>query len=316
MIKAFFKLIRWQNLLIIAVSMIFIRYFVILPGLRLQPAGGMDIFYFILLVSATLFTAVGGYLLNDITDKDVDEYNKPGKNQVGKHFSEKTVQKLYWIFTAAGIIAGSWLSIALHHANYSLIFILTAGLLWFYAKRYQCQPLVGNIVVAFLSALSFGLVWLYEFVYVYSYTSHLDAFKEYFVFTNKMVAIYMGFAFLASLAREIVKDLEDYKGDDRFGCRTFAVAFGTGAAKTLGSAVLILGFLFSGFVQRFFYINNYMYLYYFFYAVDILFILNVVRLIKSEEQHHFKMLSSHLKVLMTAGILSMILCYYSLLYAG
>ncbi len=316
MIKSFFKLIRWQNLLIIAVSMIFIRYFVILPGLRLQPAGGLSIFNFVLLVLATMFIAAGGYLLNDIADTEVDRYNKPGKNQVGKTFDEKTVKYLYWIFTAAGVIAGSWLSIAVNHANYSLIFILTAGLLWFYAKRYQCQPLVGNIVVAFLSALSFGLVWLYEFVFVFSYTSHLDAFKEYFVFTNKMVLIYMGFAFLVSLAREVVKDLEDYRGDDRFGCRTFAVAFGTGAAKKLGIAVLIAGFLFSGYVQRIFYIENFMSLYYFFYAIDILFVLNVVRLVKSEETGHFAMLSSHLKVLMTAGILSMILCYYSMLYAG
>ena len=316
MIKSFFKLIRWQNLVLIAVSMIFIRYFVILPGLHIQPAGGMKMLNFVLLILASVFIAAGGYLLNDITDKDVDQYNKPGKNKVEKFGNEKTVIKLYWIFTAAGIVAGSLVSITMHHADYSLIFILTAGLLWFYTKRYQCQPLVGNIVVAFLSALSFGLVWLFEFVHIFSYTSHLEAFKEYFVSTNKMVAIYMGFAFLVSLAREIVKDIEDYSGDDRFGCRTFAVAFGTGAAKTLGIAVLLSGFLFSGFVQYYFFKNDFMSLYYFFYAIDILFFLNVVRLIKSEERKHFKMLSSHLKVLMTAGILSMILCYFSLLYAN
>ncbi len=313
MIKSFFKLIRWPNLLIIAISMIFIRYFIILPGLRLQYGVGMSMFSFVLLIIATLLIAVGGYLINDIEDQDIDNFNKPGKNQINRVVSLKTVNIFYWIFTIAGIIAGSWLSFLVGHANYSLIFILTAGLLWFYTKRYKCQPLVGNVVVAFLSALSFGLVWLYEFTAIYHKAIHLEAFKSYFIFTNKLVLIYMGFAFFLSLAREVVKDIEDYNGDDRFGCRTFAVVYGTTAAKIVAIVILVLGVLFSGWAQYFFYNDGLMTIYYFFYVIDILFITNIARIIKSKENNEYRLLSSHLKVLMAGGIISMILCYIDLL---
>ena len=281
MLKYIFKLIRWQNLLIIAVSMSFIRYLIILPALHLTPENGMDITYFVLLVVSTLLIAAGGYILNDITDMETDRINKPaGKNIVGTGIAEKQAFLLYGIFTITGVVGGTLLSVAANHASYSLIFILTAGLLWFYAKRYECQPVIGNIVVAFLSALSFGLVWLYEFLFVFHKTAHAADFKPSFMNTSKLILIYMTFAFVVSWVREIVKDIEDYKGDDRFGCRTFAVVYGTGAAKIFSIAVLILGTLFSGYVQYLFYQMDYITVYYFCYVIDILFVANIVRLIK------------------------------------
>ncbi len=314
MIQSFFKIIRWPNLLVIAVSMIFIRYFVILPGLHLSPEGGMSLLAFLLLMVATLFIAIGGYLINDLSDGDADHFNKPGKNQIGLFFSADSVLKMYWIFTGIGVIAGSWLSFLVRHANFSLIFLLTAGLLWFYAKRYQCQPLVGNLVVAFLSALSFGLVWLFDFISVLPYANHLESFKSYFVLTNNKVLLYMGFAFLISLAREVVKDMEDYQGDDRFGCRTFCVVYGLESAKKLTVSLLAAGLLFSGWAQHYFFQHHLTSLYLFFYAIDILFIINGIRLIKAKQKSDFSALSAHLKIVMAAGILSMLLCYTDLLH--
>ena len=312
MIRSFFKLIRWINLIIIALSMYFIRSFVILPGLRLNINGGMNTFDFVLLVVATLSIAVGGYLINDLADKEIDDLNKPGINQVDVAFSTKTVTLFYWIFTLIGVVTGSWLSVNTGRSNYSFIFILTAGLLWFYAKRYKCQPITGNVVVAFLSALSFGLVWLFEFTVVVKTMVHIPAFKDHFLFTNKIVLLYMGFAFLVSLVRELIKDIEDYRGDDRFGCRTFAVVYGTGASKKAALLVLFFGLIFSGYAQFIFYQSGLNTLFYYFFVLDILFFINIIRLYKAEDKSQYSMLSAHLKILMAAGILSMILCMIDL----
>lgn len=314
MIQSFFKLIRWPNLLVIAVSMIFIRYFVIFPGLHLSPEDGMSLLAFFLLITATLFIAVGGYLINDLSDSDADNFNKPGKNQIGQFFSAETVLKIYWFFTGIGVIAGSWLSFLVGHANFSLIFLLTAGLLWFYAKRYQCQPLVGNLVVAFLSALSFGLVWLFDFISVLPQAHHLESFKSYFVLTNNKVLIYMAFAFLISLSREMVKDMEDYQGDDRFGCRTFCVVYGLGAAKKLTMSLLAAGLLFSGWAQYYFFQHHLTSLYLFFYAIDLLFVINGIRLMKAKQKSDYAALSTQLKIVMAAGILSMLFCSTNLFH--
>ncbi len=311
--KSFLKLIRWPNLAIIALSMYLLRSFVILPGLHLRNTGyGMTNLEFILLVFATLCIAIGGYVLNDISDRDIDKLNKPDKNVIGKNISKKTADILYWIFTIAGIVAGSILSLLINQINYSLIFILTAGLLWFYDKRYQCQPLVGNIVVAFLSALSLGLVWLFEFVVVHQNQVLFTVVKPHFIITNYLVLVYLGFAFLVSLSREIIKDIEDYAGDDRFGCRTFAVVYGTGVATTLSAIVLTAGLLFSFWVQYFFFKNELMYLFSGFFIIDFLIVIILFRLSKTSDSKDYSILSVLLKALMLTGILTTVLCYLDL----
>ncbi len=201
--RTFFKMIRWPNLVMIVLSMTLLLFLLIKPGLGLTGLIGMSLWEFVLLTVAVLLTAMGGYVINDLKDMQTDALNKPGKNTFETTFTGKQGWIFYWIFTISGILAGSLLSFLLGKGSYSLIFILTAGLLWFYATRYQCQPLVGNIVVAFLSALSFGLVWLYELMALQMYAVQVD--RSALLMVNILVLIYMGFAFLVSLLREVVK---------------------------------------------------------------------------------------------------------------
>ena len=137
-------------------------FLVIKPVLQIgDMMPGMSLFQFGLLILSTLLITAGGYLINDFFDMEADGINKPGQNQVGKRFAVARVQLLYWLFTVLGVLLGTIMSWQLNKIEYALVFVFAAGLLWFYSERYQCMPLVGNLVVAFLSALSFGLVWVF-----------------------------------------------------------------------------------------------------------------------------------------------------------
>lgn len=306
--RTFFKLIRWPNLVMVILSMCLMLFLLIKPELKLTGNAGMTFAEFLLLVFAVLLTAMGGYVINDLNDLKTDAVNKPGKNSFEKMFTRNRGWILYWVFTVGGILAGSLLSFLLSKSSYALIFIFTAGLLWFYAIRYQCQPLVGNLVVAFLSALSFGLVWLYELMALQVQAMAVD--HSRLLLVNRLVLIFMGFAFLVSLLREVVKDMEDVDGDQQTGCLTLPVTYGIRKARNIAIAVNLLGLMASFAIQWFFYENGFNVLFLFFFLVDLLFAFVLLKLINANRKEHFSLLSLWIKLLMVAGVLSMGLFYF------
>jgi 4-hydroxybenzoate polyprenyltransferase len=287
--------------------MVLMMYFLIIPLSGLQDLNaGMSLFEFILLTAASVFIAIGGNILNDISDTNADSINKAGKNMVGRGISLATSWNLYYLFSISGIIAGSFLSYLLGQINYSLIYLFSAGLLWFYSRKYQCQLIIGNIVVSFLSAISFGLVWLFQFIALSRNAGMFTSAQANFPLVNKMVFIYMGFAFFTSFMREIVKDIEDIKGDDRFGCRTLPVVYGINKAKFLLiiiSMLTLTGLLLS---QYYFYqLEMRLHLWYFF-TIDLMLVFIIVSTINSRKKDDYSLISNGIKILMLMGVLSML----------
>lgn len=265
---------------------------------------------FLLLVSATVFIAIGGNILNDIFDINADGLNKPEGNIVGRKISISTAWTLYWLFTIGGILTGTFLSHLLNQINYGLIFLFSSGLLWFYSQKYQCQPLVGNIVVSALSALSIGLVWLFQFFALINEAEVFANVQSNFSLINRMILIYMAFAFFTSLLREIVKDIQDYKGDERFGCRTFAVVYGISKAKRL---LLIFSYLFFiGFaITQFYFLKlGYSFHFWYFFIVDILLGEMIRQIHIAKGSKDFAKISMLIKLTMLTGILSMAFFYF------
>jgi len=308
---SFLKLIRWPNILIIWLSMSLIFFCVINPVLGLENfEAGLSISQFILLVASTTFISIAGYLLNDLFDINPDQVNKPGKNMVGRKFRVHMVQILYWIFTVSGVLLGAYVSYAIGKINYSLVFVFVAGLLWFYSERYQCQPVIGNIVIAFLSALTIALVWLFSFFALIKEPVIFANVQMYFSNLNILILLFSGFAFFTSLMREMIKDIEDFKGDDRFGCRTFPVIFGIKKAKWLALIVTLVTLVLSIWCQVFFIRAGFEKLFYYFFFVDLFFLIVAWMLIKAREPKDYKKASLVVKILMVIGILSMALVYF------
>jgi 4-hydroxybenzoate polyprenyltransferase len=296
------------------VSMFFILLFVIDPLLGAESFEmGLSEWEFLLLLSATLFITAGGYLINDFFDMDADRINKPGKNLVGGKWSVATVQVLYWVFTLLGVGLGVLLSWVIGKLTYSLVFVFAAGLLWFYSERYKCMPIIGNLVVAFLSALSFGLVWLFYFFALSRDAIAFTDVQSNFELVNVFILIYMGFAFVTSLLREIVKDIEDSSGDERYGCNTFVVAFGQTKAKVLAAFIAFLGLVATIFTQLFFFDIKFMMMLGYFVLIDLGFLLSVIWIIKGNKKSDFKRISTFSKLLMFVGVFSMTLVYLEIL---
>jgi 4-hydroxybenzoate polyprenyltransferase len=307
-IKNILHLFRIKNLVIIAITMILMQYFIVshLLGYGFLE-GGMQLLEFSLLVIATLLISIGGYIINDIFDVNADSINKPGKNLVGNLISEKAATSLYWITTVLGILLGTLTSYLINQINFAIIFFLSAGLLWFYSQKYSCQPLVGNIVVSVLSALSFGIVWLFEF---YSLSSNAFIFAEVqpaFKIVNRIVFIYVTFAFSFTWLRETIKDIEDYKGDNRFGCRTLPVVYGISVSKIFGLILSIIILLLLVYIQWYFFRTGYLFQFYWFFIVDVLLLVILYKLYRANEKNDFTRLSSLIKITMFTGVLSMIL---------
>jgi len=285
--------------------MVLLRWCVILPGLGVKQA--MPAGLFVLLLLSVLFITMGGYLINDYFDMDADRINKPGKNRVGASVSVSAAMNLYYFFSALGVAAGLWVSWQVGQINYGLIFLFTVGILWYYSERYQCHPLLGNVVVALLSALSFGLVWLFDFFALRNNSEVFTSAQADFGFVSRLVLLYMAFAFLSGLFREMVKDMEDKEGDERMGCRTLAVRFGIAVARkwALASGTVMLLFLF--FAQYFLIRSGFYFVSGYFTAVDILLLIILWKLKQAADIVDFSNVSGLAKLFMLLGVLSMAL---------
>src|SRR4030042_5064531 len=178
--REFLKLIRWPNLLIVILTMVLMRYAVIeslLGKIIVIPLSGtgegipvtlqFPWYYFVLLVAATVFITAGGYVINDYFDIKTDLINR-GKVLVGTKIPRRKAMMWHNIFNIAGVAAGAWISLKAGYIWMGLLFLLVSGLLYFYSASYKRQFLIGNVIVAILTAMVPLLVIIYEWPFLYS----------------------------------------------------------------------------------------------------------------------------------------------------
>ena len=236
-IRSLFRLIRWPNLLMVAATQILIRYFVILPLLRqenltLQLSNGL----FAWLVVATVLITAGGYVINDYFDRKMDRVNKPGSVIVGKMIYPRHAMAYHLIFSISGVLIGTWVSFRAGLLFLSLIFYMVSGLLWFYSTTYKREILLGNTIVALLTALVPFLVLLYELpLLARNYGATISPLVRYLLI---WVLGFSLFAFMLNLIREIIKDAEDFEGDQAFGKNTVPVVWGMKITRWITSTLL------------------------------------------------------------------------------
>lgn len=233
-IGAFFKLVRWPNLLITALTMCLVWHCIM---------GISSTLAFTLLVIAMVLIQAGGYVINDIFDMDIDAINKPEKRIVGKIFTERQANLYYIALTIIGLGCGLAASIMANGKNFYTIFaalILLACFLYSYSSRYKKELIIGNLIVSLSVAFAVFLPWLFQVLSMLGDQEMLLENQEWMHVTLHIVLIYTVFAFMMTLIREIVKDMEDVKGDGRSHCRTIPVVWGMNTALII---VIALSFL-------------------------------------------------------------------------
>ena len=306
LIAAFLRLVRLPNLFFIALSQVLFQ-FCIYQTLYKGAIPEGDSFRFILLVLASLLIAAAGYIINDYFDINIDEVNKPQRMVVDKLISRRWAIAWHFMLSISGIILTALALPILQKWYLILGNIICVALLWFYSTSFKKQLLTGNIVISLLISWTILIVF-------FSKVSLADAFvagdgNQYKLF--RITILYAGFAFIITLIREVIKDIEDMEGDAKYGCKTMPIVWGVNATKVYIAVWLIV--LLAVLIIVMFYILQFQWWLPVAYAIaTILFPLVVVlfKLKKSVTAQHFHKLSTITKLVMFTGILSMLFFYF------
>jgi 4-hydroxybenzoate polyprenyltransferase len=311
--KAFLKLIRWQNLLIVILTMVLMRYAIIgavLGKINVSMYGltgtvSMSLqsswFDFVILVAATVLITAGGYVINDYFDIKTDLINR-GKVIVGTRIPRRQAMMWHNIFNITGVAAGFYVSAKSGNLWMGILFLLVSGLLYFYSASYKRQFLIGNIIVAVLTAMVPMLVVIFEAPVVFQYYA-INAVR---IPDVSIIYYWVGgfaiFAFLTTLTREIIKDIEDFEGDVAYGRNTVPVVIGILVTKIVTVCLVVITLLVL-YVVWYFYLNDYITLVYISIAVALPLVSVIFQIIISKSRKQLHSASRLMKIVMLTGIL-------------
>ena len=306
-LTAISHLIRLPNLLIIALTQLLLRYAVFGPFLYhdsgIEPSSLAD---FLILVLITVLIAAGGYIINDYFDVKIDAVNKPDKITIDRNIPARGAIATHLIINAVAIILGFYLAYKVGNFTFGLIFPFLSVLLWLYSASYKRTFLWGNIIVAALSAFVVLIVWLFEFFHLRLDPASFASLIKPMSHVTSIILAYALFAFLVTVVREVIKDMEDAEGDQRYGCRTLPLVIGQRNSRLVIFSLLILSMILLGYGMLILYRLHYMWAFwYFLVAVQapVIWLVSVIWRARQKEEFHFASMLT--KVILLTGILSM-----------
>ena len=228
----YLKLIRVPNLLFIVLVQFLMSQVVVVPILQIygfEPASAGIALW--LLIAATVLIAAGGYVLNDYFDTKIDAINRPEKLVIGRKIDKAAAMRFYQILTATGLACGLTLSFWAKSYTLAFIFIVVPGLLWFYSSNYKRQFLLGNLVVSFNTMLAVLAVAITKMAFLQNQYGDLIFQTPIPKSIYSWVGGFSLFAFVLTWIREIIKDMEDERGDREMECRTMPIKWGMKKTK-------------------------------------------------------------------------------------
>ncbi len=303
---AFFNLIRWKNLLLIALAQVLVKY--ALFDADFGVATTFNVKGFGLLVLSTLFIAAAGYIINDIFDVETDQVNRPENLIIGNTIAEKHAYNFYAAFTLAGVGLGFYLSNMIGRPGFAAIFILISALLYVYASNLKQMALLGNLTVALVVGLSLLIVGVFELLPAMTEENRPTQITFF-----RILLDYALFAFGITLLREMVKDIEDIDGDYNAGMKTLPIQLGR---ERSGKVVFALSLI--PLIGVIFYIVTFLYkqpiaVGYFLILILAPLIMFSVKSYQAETRTEWHKLSNLLKLVMITGVLSLLLYPFILL---
>lgn len=283
-----FSVVRGYNIPIIALAQYLSAIFILAPEKRALSVI-LDFNLFIIVIASSL-TIASGYIINNFYDSKKDLINRPNKSKLDRLVSQKTKLQVYFtlnfiVFFIAFFV--SWRAV--------LFFSVYIFLIWFYSHKIKKQPFVGNLMASILAVLPFFAILLY--------------YKNFY----EVIFAHATFLFIIILIREMIKDLENLKGDLANGYSTIPIVYGESVSKKI---IIILGI--STLIPVYFLVNLYDvgYMDIYFYICLLLLILFGVKLSKSNTKEEYNQLHNLLKIIIVAGVFCIILIDPSVLWNG
>ena len=311
LVGAFIKMIRLPNLFFIVLTQVLFHTAIldtILLPLGTRPS--IDGLNFILLVVSSVLIAAAGYIINDYFDINIDQINKPTANVVDKIVSRRWAMAWHFVLSGVGILLSAWVAWRTGFWYILLGNFMCVVLLFGYSVSLKRKLLFGNILISLLTAWVILVIGLAEF------TSPIFTNSKIVEASGKIIRIsllYGGFAFISSLIREAIKDIEDMQGDEKYGCRTMPIVWGVNSAKVYIAVwlvvILALLIILQVYVARF---EWWWAMTYSIVFIIVPFVLIFLQLFRAKEHKDYHRLSNWTKLVMLTGILSMIFFYFYL----
>lgn len=299
-IVSLFSVVRGYNIPIIVLAQYLSAIFILAPEIR-----ALDIlldFYLFLIVFASAITIASGYIINNFYDSQKDLINRPNKSMLDRLVSQKTKLTVYFSLNFLAVLMASIVS-----WRAFLFFSAYIFMIWFYSHKIKKYPIIGNLMSAFLAVTPFFAILLYFYNKIS--LEEIENHMSHFV----VIWAHAVFLFLLLLIREMIKDLENLKGDLVNDYRTIPVLYGEKVSKQIITALTILTIL-PVYVLVNIYDVGYMDIYFYIcFGVLVFFLLY---LWKSDSKEQYLKLHNVLKFLIVSGVCCIVLINPSVLWHG
>ncbi|MCW3118377.1 MAG: ubiquinone biosynthesis protein UbiA [Chitinophagaceae bacterium] len=306
LIAAFLRMIRLPNLIFIALTQVLFYECIIraiLDPLHISPAIGRISLIFLIL--ASVFIAAAGYIINDYFDINIDQVNKPTQNVVDAVVSRRWAMLWHMIISGAGVLFSLYVFLRTGFWFIPLANLFCVFILFVYSLSLKRKLLSGNILISLLTAWVIMILFLVEVKFTSNQVppEGMDASHKII----RLGLLYSAFAFIITLIREAIKDIEDIEGDRKYGCKTMPIVWGINASKIYVAVWLVV--LLALVIISQVYVSQFSWWWPNLYStVFIIVPLGYIflKLFPASTPQQFHKLSSLSKLIMLTGILSMI----------
>ena len=299
-IVSLFSVVRGYNIPIIVLAQYLSAIFILAPEKR-----ALDIlldFNLFLIVFASAITIASGYIINNFYDSQKDLINRPNKSMLDRLVSQKTKLSVYFVLNFTGALMAllvSWRAF--------LFFSGYIFLLWFYSHKIKKYAIIGNLMAALLAVLPFFAILFYfynqiSFEEIENHRSHFT-----------IISSHAMFLFLLLLIREMIKDLENLKGDLANDYQTIPILYNETVSKQIITVLTFLTVL-PVYVLINIYDVGYMDIY--FYSCFIVMLFFLMYLWRSNSKEQYLLLHNVLKFLIVCGVFCIVLINPSVLWHG
>ena len=280
-----FVVVRGFNLAMIVVAQYVTAIFIMAPNQSLSEVL-LDRTLFALIL-ASVAAIASGYIINNFYDSEKDSINRPHQVSVEKMVSQNTKLILYFILNISVIIAASYVSF-----RAVLFFSLYIFAIWFYSHKIKKRPVVGNLTSAILTITPFFAIFLY--------------YKNF----SSLIFVFGFYLFLVLSMRELIKDLQNLKGDLLQNYKTIPVVYGEKYAKLMIIVLVVCNVSVTIFLLKSYALER---MDYFFYtSISLLFVV-LLLLPKAQSRQQYLRIHILLKLLVLLGVFSIVLLNPSLI---
>ncbi|MCX6297178.1 MAG: geranylgeranylglycerol-phosphate geranylgeranyltransferase [Bacteroidetes bacterium] len=310
-------MIRIQNLLIIAFTQYVVRWCIVYPIIQLNSKYytlQLSELNFFLLVLSTVMIAASGYIINDYFDVRIDKVNKPERLVIDKGVKRRVEMGAHSVINVLAIILALYVSYSIGSWRLTLVHFICAGGLWFYSTTFKRQFLIGNIVIAAFTALVPLIAVIYDMIPIYRTYLPIEETLSFMAVWEYTVA-FSFFAFITTLLREIIKDMEDVDGDEEYGCKTMPIVLGIEMTKKIVMAIAFITMICLAMIQKdFLKIDDKISFIYFTIALQLPLAFLIYKIKTAQEKTQLRFAGNLAKFIMLLGIIYLLVFAYPILH--